>query len=45
MNKKSIALIVFGLLIAATAYLVHNSIDDLEEFDFSDPFETDFDDE
>ena len=44
MNKKYIGLVVLGLAIAVTTYLAYNSLSELEDFDFSDPFETDFDD-
>lgn len=45
MNKKSITLIALALIIAATAYVGYNSLSQLEEFDFNDPFEVDIDDE
>lgn len=43
MNKKMIIIAVLGLIMAATTYLAYTSLDQLEEFDFSDPFDTEFD--
>ncbi|MGV2433150.1 MAG UNVERIFIED_CONTAM: hypothetical protein LVQ98_07820 [Rickettsiaceae bacterium] len=43
MNKKTITLIALALIIAATAYVGYNSLNQLEEFDFEDPFDTELD--
>lgn len=45
MNKKAITIVVLALIMAATTYLAYNSLEELKEFDFDDPFETEFGDE
>ena len=44
MNKKSLILVIAGLLFAAITYLAYNALSIVDDFEFSDPFETEFED-
>lgn len=41
MNKKAISVVILGLIASMFAYVAYKSFDQLQEFDFEDPFSQD----